>query len=311
MFKILLENKNKWVIFLILSLAVATLIIPGNKILVADGSLDEQDSIISVMGQDNALFIKSNPEPVLEYPVVSNTAFGIGEILKFKIRYGFIKAGTAVMKVMAATDSSQRKMYHLQSTAKSLSSFNWIYKVNDVVNSFVDFGGFYPLKFEKKLREGSYHADLFVDYFHEDSLAKVLFVRHKKGKDPKYYSVKIPPFAKDVLSSFYYIRTQELEVGKSIFLTNHEKSKTYDLEIKVLERKTVKVSAGKFRCLVVEPMLKGNEAIFKQKGRLRIWLTDDDRKIPVLMKSKIMVGNITTELVDIEGIPGKISAKIK
>lgn len=247
----------------------------------------------------------------LEYPVVTNRAFEFGEHLTFKIRYGFIKAGTAEMKVMAKIDTNERRMYHIQTTARSLSSFDWIYKVDDVVNSFVDFEGFYPLRFEKKLREGSYKADLFVDYFHQDSLASVEFIRYKKGKEPKRYDVKIPPFVQDILSSFYYIRTRDLEVGKSVFLSNHEKDKVYDLEIKVLKRETVDVDAGKFRCLVVEPMLQGDEALFKQKGRMQIWLTDDERKVPVLMKTKIIVGHITTELTDIRGVSGGIPARLE
>jgi hypothetical protein len=285
-------------------------VLSSNKCLQAGSTGFSDDTLISVMDQDNDLFILESSESTIDYPVVPNYAFGFGEVLKFKIRYGFIKAGTAEMKVMAKIDSTQRPMYHIQSTARSISSFDWIYKVDDEVNSFVDFKGFYPLRFEKKLREGSYHADLFVDYFHKDSLAKVLFIRHKKGKEPKSFKVKIPPFAKDILSSFYYIRTQDLKVGESIYLTNHEKDKVFDLEVKVHKKETVKVDAGKFRCLVVEPMLKDSEAIFKQKGRLTIWLTDDNRKIPVLMKSKIIVGSITTELVEIDGISGVIQARL-
>jgi len=254
----------------------------------------------------------SGPETTeaLEYPVVRNRAFEFGEHLTFKIRYGFIRAGTAEMKVMAKIDSSGRKLYHIQTTARSLSSFDWIYKVDDVVNSFVDFRGFYPLRFEKKLREGSYKADLFVDYFHQDSLARVEFIRIDKNRKPKIYTVRIPPFVQDILSAFYFIRTQDLEVGQPIFLSNHEKDKVYDLEVRILKRETVKVSAGKFRCLEVEPMLQGDEALFKQKGKMTIWLTDDERKIPVLMKTKIIVGSITTELIDIKGVTKDIPAKL-
>jgi Protein of unknown function (DUF3108) len=247
-------------------------------------------------------------------PVLSETApFEDGEVLSFRIRYGFITAGSAKMKVFTKMYDSTRFVYHLQTTAKSASAFSWIYEVDDEVNSYVDYEGFYPIRFEKKLREGSYYADLFSDYFPEDSLAKVETIRYKsnmKIKKRKKYDVTVPPYAQDILSSFYYIRRFDLKVGESLFLTNHEKKKVYELEVIVHKKETVEVEAGKFRCIVVEPIIKG-EGLFKKKGRLKVWLTDDDKKIPVQMKSEVLVGHITTELTKIKGVKGKIEARIK
>lgn len=246
-------------------------------------------------------------------PVFENKAFEIGERLCFKIRYGFVKAGSAEMKVLPLKEMNQRQVYHIQTTAKSVAAFSWIYKVNDVINSFVDYQSFYPVRFEKKLREGSYKADVLVDYFHEDSLAKVEYIRYEsnmKIKKRNMRDVEIPPFAQDILSSFYSVRNKDIQVGKSIYITNHEKYKVYNLEVKVHKREVIEVEAGKFRCLLIEPILK-EEGVFKQKGSLRIWLTDDERKIPVQMKSKVLVGHITAELTKIKGVTKEIKARIK
>ena len=239
------------------------------------------------------------PDSVKNQKTLLIRPFKDGEILTFKIRYGFIRAGTAKMKVKTDTMESSRQVYHIQTTAKSSGTFSWIYKVNDVVNSYVDYVMFYPVRFEKKLREGNYKADLYTDYFPADSLAKVQTIRYTsrmKVKKEKSYDVKVPPFSQDVLSSFYFIRLKELEVGKSIFLTNHEKKKVYEMEVIVHRKETIEVEAGKFKCIVVEPIIRG-EGLFKKKGSLRIWLTDDEKKIPVQMKSEVFVGDITTELI--------------
>jgi len=238
-------------------------------------------------------------------------AFKNGEELTFRIRYGFITAGTAKMKVFRESYKDSIPVYHLKTTAKSASAFSWIYEVNDVVSSYVDYTSFYPLRFEKKLREGGYKADLLTDYLPEDSLAKVEFIRYKsnmKIKKKKMYDVKVPPFSQDVLSSFYYIRLQDLKVGQSVFLTNHEKKKVYDMEVIVHKKETIEVEAGTFKCIVVEPIVKG-EGLFKKKGRLRVWLTDDEKKIPVQMKSEVLIGDITTELIKIKGVQGEITAQ--
>jgi hypothetical protein len=75
------------------------------------------------------------------------------------------------------------------------------------------------------------------------------------------------------------------------------------MEVRVLGRQKVKTPAGKFQCVVVEPLLKAG-GIFKNKGRLVIWLTDDERRIPVQMKSKVMIGSIKVVLQEIREAAG-------
>lgn len=236
--------------------------------------------------------------------IYENKAFKLGERLKFKIRYGFIKAGSAEMKVLSVEENANQKYYHIQTIARSVSGFDWVYKVRDEVNVFLDYDRLYPLRFEKKLREGSYKADLFVDYNHTDSIANVEFIRYKdnmKIRKRKKQIIRIPPYVNDILSAFYLIRNQDLQVGQPVYLTTNEKDKIYDLVIQVYKKEVLEVEAGKFNTIKIEPMLQG-EGLFKSKGRLTVWLSDDQYKIPIQMKTEILVGNITTELTDIIGI---------
>ncbi len=252
------------------------------------------------------------PEPVekeLSYPDLENTAFSVGEKLHFKVRYGFVRAGTATMAVVKETEINERPVYHIQTTAESDAPFSWVFKVDDVVNSFIDKAGLFTWRFEKILREGNYKLDMHVDYFPADSLAKVEYKRYKNKTEHKSFDVKVPPFALDILAAFYYIRTIPLRIGDIINITNHDNKKVYNLEVHVYMRENIDTAAGKFRCLKVEPLLKG-EGIFKQKGRLLVWLTDDEYKIPVQMTSEVAVGHITTELEKIEGIKNKIPAQL-
>ncbi len=244
---------------------------------------------------------------------LSPTAIKYGEDLTFKIRYGFIKAGIAHMRIKGISYRFGRPLLHIQTTAKNIPAFSWIYTVDDVVNAYVDPRSLVPWYYEKKLREGTYKADLRVRYQHEDSTARVEFIRYKKDmsiRKQKNYPVKIPANVFDVLSAFYYIRTQPLEVGKSLLLSSHSQKKVYDLEVKIHRKETLEVGAGTFHTIVVEPLLKG-EGVFKQKGRLLIWLTDDELKIPVQMTSAVAIGHITSELMKISGIDDKIPARIK
>jgi hypothetical protein len=217
---------------------------------------------------------------------VENDAFGIGEKLDFDIGYGFINAGSATLEVSDLIEYNERPCYLVTSQANSNKFFSSFYRVEDKVESIIDATGLFSWHFEKKLREGGYQADKAYSF---DQLNHKVFYEGD--------TIDVAHFVQDALSILYFARTQDLEVGKSIFIDNFTDGKMYPLEVRVLKRETVSVEAGKFDCLVIEPLLLSS-GIFKHEGRLKVWLTDDRIKLPVLMKSKVLVGSITAELTD-------------
>jgi hypothetical protein len=217
---------------------------------------------------------------------VENDAFGIGEILDFDIGYGFINAGSATLEVSDLIEYNERPCYLVTSQANSNKFFSSFYRVEDKVESIIDATGLFSWHFEKKLREGGYQNDKAYSF---DQL------NHKAFYEGD--TIDVAHFVQDALSILYFARTQDLEVGKSIFIDNFTDGKMYPLEVRVIKRETVSVEAGKFDCLVIEPLLLSS-GIFKHEGRLKVWLTDDRIKLPVLMKSKVLVGSITAELTD-------------
>jgi hypothetical protein len=227
-----------------------------------------------------------SPEESQLKQVVTNRAFGVGERFEFSVGYGMINAGTAVMEIPDMIKLDGRKCFHIVSTAQSNKFFSVFFKVDDKVESFMDMYGLYSLRYDKHIREGKFKSDVSMTFDQEKHLAL-----YNGGRD----TFQVPDFVQDVLSAFYFVRTQDLQVGKSIQVDNHTDKKTYPLEVKVLRKEKVKVPAGEFDCVVVEPMLK-TPGIFEQKGSLTVWLTDDEVKMPVLMKSKVFIGSISTEL---------------
>ncbi|MCP4632473.1 MAG: DUF3108 domain-containing protein [candidate division Zixibacteria bacterium] len=216
---------------------------------------------------------------------IENEAWGVGERLEFVVRYGPIKAGSAVMEVEKVLDCGGRDSYHVVSTAKSSKFFSIFFRVEDRVESYIDTQGIYARRFEKHIREGGFKADKVTNFDQINHIAAT-------GKD----TIITYPFVQDLLSAFYFARTQDLEVGKPILIDNHTDRKNYPLEVKVHKRQRVKTRAGTFNCLLLEPVLR-TSAIFENKGRLLVWVTDDKYKMPVMMTSKVIIGSITTELV--------------
>jgi len=217
----------------------------------------------------------------------NNLPFGVGEVLTFSVRYSGIRAGTATMSVKDTVDCNGTTCFRFVSVAKSTMPFSLFFEVCDSVESWAECSTLLSRRYEKKLLEGSYRKNEIVLFDHHGKVA--IYPNDRK--------VELADSARDVLAALYYVRTLNLEVGKRVFVMNHADKKNYPLEVRVLKKETIKVPAGTFECLVVEPILKAT-GIFEQKGRLTVWLTNDDRRIPVMMKSKIVIGSVEAVLVD-------------
>ena len=92
-----------------------------------------------------------------------------------------------------------------------------------------------------------------------------------------------------------YVRALELKPGTDLQVENYDGKKTYTLTVRVLRKERVNVKAGVFNTVVVEPLLQA-AGLFKHEGKLTVWLSDDRLHLPVLMKSKVIVGSIVAEL---------------
>jgi hypothetical protein len=231
---------------------------------------------------------------------IENKAFTVGEWLRFNISYGFIHAGTAVMAIPDYRYINGRQSFHVKCEAFSAAGFSWIFKVEDRYETVIDCDGLFSWKFEQHIREGSYKADHITDFDQYNNQAMT-----DKGK------FSTPEYVHDIVSAFYFTRTHNFsgyKVGDKLHLENFFKDKVYPLDVKYLGKQRVEVDAGTFDCILVEPLVKEG-GLFKHKGRLIIWLTDDDRKIPVKVTSEIIVGSISVELEAYSGINGNIDAK--
>lgn len=241
-------------------------------------------SLARVEGETALDTIKTSPA-VLESLGAAHRPFGVGERLVFSLEWGFIKAGDATLEVRALGRWKGEPCYLFMSEAWSNPSFSSFFPVRDVIKSLSGAQDLASRKFEKHLREGKFAADIEVEYDQ-----KAHKVRYPDGQ-----LVDTTPLARDILASFYFARTQPLVVGKSFFIDNHTDRMNYPLEVKVLRKEHVRVHAGEFDCIVVQPVLR-YPGLFEQKGKLTIWLTDDAKKMPVMMRSKIVIGSINAAL---------------
>lgn len=211
------------------------------------------------------------------------------EYLLFDVIWGgwsfnWVNAGQATLDFLPTTNP---KVSQIRSIATGNKFFQSFYPVRDTVVSFVNENGMYPLAFHKILNEGKFRDRQTTIY--DQKAGRV------RTQDT---TLTVDPFTHDILSAFYFIRTQPLAVGKSFELSAVSGKKAYKLKVICHREETVTVPAGTFKTWVIEPVLK-DDGLFKAKGQLWIWVTRDARRMPVKMQSKIPVGSIKAELVKV------------
>lgn len=211
--------------------------------------------------------------------------FAVGEQLVFSIDYGLINAGEGVLEVAGMVDMDGHQCYRIESTARSNTFFSGIYRVRDKVVSYIDAEGMFSRYFMKRLREGTYRKIEEIEFDHEAGKA-----RYHDGRE-----FETPAGVHDVLSAFYYVRMLDLEVGQDVFLAAHSSRETYDLRVIVHRQEAVETDLGTFDCFVIQPIMMG-EGLFKHEGDLMIYLTANERRIPVRMTTKLPVGHIEATL---------------
>lgn len=255
---------------------------------------------------------KNHTEPLLQekgssdnaaYRTVKNEAFVEGEELRYRIHYGVVDAGEAVLKVNASDKKVQgRKLLHVEGTGRSLGAFDWFFKVRDRYESYMDQEGMFPWLFIRRVNEGGYKIN--QDYTFLQNKNKIDLGENK--------SMDAPAYVQDMISSFYYARTLNFEGAKpgDVYTINAVcDGELFPMKIKYMGKEVISLRKGKYRCMRFVPIVLTGR-IFKESEDLSVWITDDKNKIPILAKAKIWVGSIKAEVVEYKNLANPI-AKVK
>ena len=218
-------------------------------------------------------------------------AFAIPERLVFDISWSGVKAGTAVQEV-----GRSGEFVTITSVTRSDDWLSLFFTVDDRVEAVMNKGtGQTPLGLPRSYRENihegrtRHHKEVSFDHVNRKAVIDNLLDKSRTTLD-------ITPITYDSLSCFFYARLQKLEPGTSFFMDIFDGKKLHNTEVRVLRREVLETGLGTFKTIVIMPLLK-TKGIFSKTGDLYIWLSDDERRIPLRMKSKIRIGSVTATLV--------------
>src|SRR4030095_838698 len=241
-----------------------------------------------------------------DYRNLPNNAYSYGERLTYEIGYGFITAAEAFINISPSpVVMNGRETYEVNFDVNSRSSFDLVYKVRDNYKTYIDTKGIFPWKFEQHIREQNYKRD-FEAFFFPDSSKVTTVANYNERRE-----FQAPQYVQDIFSSLYYIRSLDLRSHKDgdyITLETFNDDKHFPQAIKIIGREEVDVSAVEFRTIVVKPEL--SEGFTSKTSDIFVYLTDDERKIPVKVKMKIIIGALVGELTEYSGLNGPVDAKI-
>lgn len=208
--------------------------------------------------------------------------FSVGERLVYDVRFGPIKVGSGSMEVQGITDVRGREAWH---TVFRVKGGTFFYKVNDLLESWIDTRTFSSLRFKQDLNQGGKDRERTFEIFPD----KQTFVETGKDEEP---SVENPL---DDASFLYFIRTVPLELGQTYTFTRYFRPDRNPVTVRVLRRERVSVPAGSFDAIVIQPTIK-TKGIFSEGGKAEIWLSDDADRIMLQMQSQLPFGSLNLYL---------------
>lgn len=222
---------------------------------------------------------------------LSASALSLPERLVYDVSWTGIKAGTAVQEVTAKGGE-----LHIVSTVRSAGWINPFFPVDDRTESVLARAGAgcelgMPRSYHEKINEGGTHT--LKDAFFDPVRLRVETKDHLKKTEK---SDAISPKTFDSLSSIYFVRSSDLVIGKSLYIDIYDCKRVWKTEVRVVRREEIETSLGRFKTIVVKPLLKC-EGFFARTGDVTVWLTDDDLRIPVKMTTKVRLGSITATVV--------------
>ncbi len=231
-----------------------------------------------------------------EFCGLKNISTQPGEQIDFTVYYNvagiYVNAGSAVFS-NKLEKLNGRPVFHITGSGRSNAKYDWIFKVRDVYETYIDTMTMQPLLFSRDVHEGSTRKKELVHFDHEKQTATT---------DQK--TIKFPVCTQDVLSAVYLARNldfKKYKKGDKIPFTMFLENEVHNLYIRFMGYETVETRYGKFKAIKFKPLLMEG-TIFSGGEKMTVWVTDDGNRIPVRIESQILIGSIKVDMMKYKGL---------
>ena len=230
-----------------------------------------------------------------ELPLKKEPVFQAGEVLQYKLKYGFITAAEGTLKVLNSDlKFGDKPTYKLVVDARTSGTFDIFYKIRDHYDSYIDKTTLTPYFYQENVREASYKR--------QDKARFTQETRKVVSNRGTFTAPTDQTF--DLVSAYYFARSLEIskmKIGDQFKLNYFLGDNIHQLEIKYVGKEVVDSKLGKIRCLKFSPSIDPGR-IFRKDSNLYLWITDDGNRVPVKAQVEIIVGAVTMEIKSAEGL---------
>lgn len=235
---------------------------------------------------------------------IRNSSFVAGENISYVVYYNvaglYVNAGNASFTT-TLEKMNNKPVYHIIGTGASNTKYDWIYKVRDKYESYIDTATLQPYKFVRNVDEGGYKKYENITFNQTANTALTTSGVYK-----------VPNCVQDVLSSIYYARNidfSKYKAGDKIPFSMFMDNEVFNLYVRYLGKEVIKTKYGKFRTIKFKPLLlKGT--IFEGGEKMTVWVSDDGNKVPVRIESPIVVGSVKVDMMSTRNLRYKLTSLV-
>lgn len=235
---------------------------------------------------------------------MENFAFKKGEELYYRVHYGIINAAKVSIKIDPDyTIYKDKETYHVVVYGYTLKKFDWMYKVRDRFDSYVNKETIAPMKYTKVVRENKYRDKDYAVYLPE--LQKIYSSKAKGNVDTK------EGYTYDIASALLYTRNLDFsnaKVGDIYPINIYLDKEIYELSIKYDGKETIKSDIGKVECIKLIPKLVVDR-VFNDEEAMTVWVSNDKNRIPIRVKADIAVGSVKVDLTSYKNLKNNFTSK--
>ena len=259
----------------------------------------------------SAIWVDSLGQDLNPICAQKNTAFLAGEKVTYKAGYkwGFMNfnAGEAVFTVDTSFIDG-KKCIHFMSEGRTYPAYDAFYKVRDLFETYASPDDLRPYRYIRNTNEGGYkvYNDNVFDYESGLTYVKRDYVKALNELD----TMEIKDCTYDALSMIYNARSIDFdryEPGAKIPISIFLDEEVYDLEIRYVRKEVIKLKGKKYRCVLISPTLVAG-TIFKEGSEMKVWITDDANRIPLVVESPLVLGKVRAVVKDWENLRHPVSS---
>ena len=216
-----------------------------------------------------------------------NNPFKVGELLKYSAEWNGIKVGNAELFFSGTELFNNVETYQITFTTRTNGLANTLFPIRDRVDVWIDKKELFTHRIKKDINQSTYKEKIDVSFNYDELKA----LSNDK-------SVDIDFKARGPYSMFYFLRTIDLIPEKIMSFSSYEGKRIVNYNLKMTGTEIVDSGLGKFSCKVIKPFSEGKE-LFKNKGDMRIWISETKERLPIKIQIKIQYGSMTLTLDEI------------